>query len=350
MFSRAVITLTAWYVVVLMTITIIFSATIFRLASAELDRSVQTQGKRQEQVFRDQFMPQSLRNQLAQLAQARAEQLEESRDALLRRVLWIDFTILFVGGGVCWFLARRTLAPLEKASLDQQRFAADASHELRTPLTAIRTELEVALRQKSLSLDESKALHTSTLEEVARLESLAGGLLQLARTEHAQIQEHFKVIDLDAIAEKITEQMRKLAAKKQIALTIHTVPAQVKGDQTALEQLLTIFIDNAIKYTGEKGAVHVSLKRDHQKVILEIADNGRGINAESLPKIFDRFYRSDSSRTSQGNAAGYGLGLSIAKQIIELHKATVKVASIPEKGTTFTITFPAIRAARISHS
>jgi len=261
----------------------------------------------------------------------------EARERLLANLLLLNILALAGGSYISYLLARRTLEPIEEAMEAQARFASDASHELRTPLASIQAENEVALRKDSLTIGRAKELLTSNVEEVKKLRELADGLLRLARQDnHALVT---GPVSLAYVATEAINRVIKSAQAKHIEITDKVGDVKVLADGASLIQMLTILLDNAIKYSGEKQSIVITSSVKGRLAQIDVTDNGKGIHADDLPKIFDRFYRADSSRSSQ-NVSGYGLGLSIAYKIIKQHNGTVSVTSAPGHGSTFSVKLP----------
>jgi two-component system sensor histidine kinase CiaH len=330
MFHSAALKLTLWYLAIIMTISIAFSFSLYHVSSDDLGRNV----NRQIRYFNDLLAPDESQN----FGTLRQHQLDEDLRHLRGSLILFNLFVLLGGGAASYWLARRTLQPIELALVAQSRFASDASHELRTPLAAIQTENEVALRNKSLTKPQAVQIIESNLEEVAKLRVLSEGLLRLA-SGNGQIDNPQPVAVKD-IAEQALARYQKTAANNKIKLTSKLDESSVSGDKDSLVELLSIFIDNAIKYSPSGNKVEVSSRQRNKNVLVSIKDNGMGIKKAELPHIFERFYRSDSSRSKAGGS-GYGLGLAIAKKIIEAHHGYIEVASTPGKGTVFTLHLPA---------
>ncbi|HVM60619.1 MAG TPA: ATP-binding protein [Verrucomicrobiae bacterium] len=234
----------------------------------------------------------------------------------------------------------RMIARLEDAFLNSKRFVADASHELRTPLTAMRAELESVASDSRLT-PELRETFGSMLEEVDRLTRIVEQLVTLSRLDAGEAQVEWVEFDLGDLAVTTAEQMSLLAEDKGIKVTSdvkqHVI---VEGDRARLKQVVVNLLDNAIKYTPEKGAVHLRVARDNGHAVLEVFDNGIGIPDEALPHVFDRFYRVDKARTR--DPGGAGLGLSIVKSICTAHGATVTAHSY-RGGSSFRVTMPVTR-------
>jgi signal transduction histidine kinase len=217
----------------------------------------------------------------------------------------------------------------------QNRFVTDASHELRTPLTAILTSNEVALRKPKLTLPQAKEVIKSSTEEIIKLKDLTDGLLTLSK----QGNDSSKVFSLQTVSGDAMNQIMPTAQAKNISID-DTVPnIQVRGNQQSLTQVLVILLDNAIKYSSENKTVYVAGSKKNKTAYLSVRDKGQGISPDDLPHVFERFYRADQSRT-KSETNGYGIGLSIAKKIIEQHGGKITVASTPKIGTTFSIELP----------
>jgi len=267
------------------------------------------------------------------------EDLETVKKRLAFQLLSLNGIIFLFSAGVSWLLAGKTLKPLEQALEEQKRFVADASHELRTPLTALKTSIEVALRDQKLSLTNARKVIKSNLEDVNGLQTLADNLLKLTNYQTNGQGLVFKELDIKKIAQRAFKKILPSAEKKEIKLIDKVESQKITANLESLEEMLLIFLDNAVKYTLQKGKVTVGSRLDKKALILEIKDTGIGIAKKDLGHIFDRFYRVDQSR-SKSKVAGFGLGLSLAKKIIEFHQGSVQVKSELGKGTTFTIRIP----------
>jgi heavy metal sensor kinase len=230
------------------------------------------------------------------------------------------------------------IARLERSFAEIRRFTADASHELRTPLTALRAEVEVALRQHAMPLDQQRLLG-SILEECQRLTRLTDQLLTLSREDAGVVQRPDQPLDLAALVRDAAEVMRPLAEETGLLLRVKAAgPLVLRGDATRLRQVVYNLIDNAIKYTPATGEVEVcALERDGNAIVT-VRDTGVGIASEHLPHVFDRFYRVDKARSRE--QGGTGLGLSIARSVITAHGGTIELQSTPGQGTMATVTLP----------
>lgn len=229
------------------------------------------------------------------------------------------------------------LLRLDRAFTSQKQLFEDLSHELKTPLTVLRGEFEVMLK-KMRSPEEYENLLKSGLEEIAKISKLADNLLMLASFESKRILPDRKKLDLGLLTQAAVNSVRKLADQKGVEVVLSGVSGGVtfNGDEQQLKLMVLNLVDNAVKYTPTGGKVTVSLEQGADSAKIRISDTGRGIAGSELPHIFDRFYRVEKSRSGDG----FGLGLSIAKSIVETHEGHIEVASTPGSGTTFTITLP----------
>ncbi|PLS07272.1 sensor histidine kinase [Neobacillus cucumis] len=266
----------------------------------------------------------------------------DSEKELLDRLLLI--MLIGCGAGiVCavvsgYFLAGRALVPIKKSWQKQQEFVSDASHELRTPLAVIQAKTDILFRSPSATIQD-KILDISTIsKESRRLSKLVTNLLTLARSDSDQIEMKKSSFQLDELLKEIIQQFEDIALYQEKTLSLEAVePVTFLADKERIHQLIVILLDNAIKYTKEGGEISLSCTQSHSSIFLKVTDTGIGIPEEDIPKIFDRFYQSDKSRTG---VEGTGLGLSIAKWIIEKHHGKTKVQSTLGKGTKIEITFP----------
>ncbi len=230
----------------------------------------------------------------------------------------------------------QTLGRLEHLFHTQRRFVADVGHELRTPLTVIKGNITL-MRKMGCSDEESLS---SVEDEVDRLTRMVGDLLLLARAESGKLPLNRAIVELDTLLLEVLQQSQVLA-KNKLDLQLGEIDqALVCGDRDRLKQVLINLVSNAIKYTPAGGEVVANLGKEDDCAKLTIQDNGPGIPAEDLPRIFERFYRIEKSRTRSADGKGFGLGLSIAYWIIKHHDGDIEVASEEGKGTTFFIWLP----------
>ena len=231
------------------------------------------------------------------------------------------------------------LARLEDSVNRIQRFTADAAHELRTPLTALRTTAELSVRRERDSREYRESLEqVATIAE--RMSNLLDQLLTLARGDTAMYAKNFGFVDLAQLVQAVCQELQPLFTAKNVRLRTNLeegIPP-VQGDTTGLKRILISLIENGLKYTPSDGEVSVSVRQEGSGQFLEITDTGCGISRESLPHIFDRFYRVDSSRDRR--SGGYGLGLAIAQQIARFHDTEIEVRSDAGQGSRFRVRLP----------
>jgi two-component system sensor histidine kinase CiaH len=334
-FHSATLKLTLWYLLILSSVGLMFSAVIYQVASSEIDSRLENVQQRlqNEAEARNILFPDY------DFAALRALQARQAETSMFTSLIYMNVLFLAVGGVASYVMARRTLGPIEQAHEDQSRFTSDASHELRTPLAAMKTELEVALRDPKLSKQEMRELLESNLEEVNKLSKITQTLLLLSRLEHGSLTTGR--VAFDDIVRRVVENLNK--KKSRIIYTPPDRSLYIIAHQVSIEELATILIDNALKHSPAHSKVHVRLTRSGKKAQLRIINSGKGILPEELPYIFERFYRTDDSRT-RGEQTGFGLGLSLAKKIVEVHQGDLSASSQPGKKTTFTASIPLYEA------
>jgi len=329
-----------------------------------------------------------------------ADLVRDSKERIMIVLITINGVILFLSGGLGYLLAGKTLKPIQSMIDEQNRFVSDASHELRTPLTSIKTATEVALRDPDFSLHKAKVLIKDNLAEVEHLQSLSEKLLELGQSDNQNTDIKLEQCDITPIVNEVIKTIKPQADQKGISFIVnlhnstnnvtrpngqdvHTIrhpdsslkPLLERGrsdpsipvtggrdDHESVEQnpksvskefssktiqtnsqmfhtLITIIIDNAVKYSDKPGTITIQSLHHDKQYILRVIDEGKGIDPLDLPHIFDRFYRADSAR-SKSTVFGYGLGLSIAQKIMTLHKGEIVVESQIGKGSIFTLKFP----------
>lgn len=323
LFHSATLRLTLWYVLILTVLSLFFSGIVYSIAADELHRPIGPGNQRQDSYS---F---GVLNDFEELRQRREQ---EGKTRLVTSLVVFNAVVIATGGLASYYLARRTLQPIEEALEAQTRFTSDAAHELRTPLAVMQSEIEIGLRDKRATVPKQRDLLESNLDEVGRLRSLTDRLLLLSNLKAVEVSP----TSLDDVATEAVNRVIPLALAKHIGIE-STVGKQVAvANAEILTDTLVILLDNAIKYSPKKSAVAISAKIQGKHVVLDVTDNGPGIEAKDLPHIFDRFYRADTSRSKE-NVEGHGLGLSIAKRSVEAMGGTITAVSTPGKGTTFTI-------------
>jgi signal transduction histidine kinase len=328
-----VLRLTLSYVAILLVLSVTFSAVLYQFSDAQLQDSLRNQY--------NQLQPSPLSldtDRGGPASQFDPEQIQAelgpARRGLIIDLVYFNVFVLIAGTGLSYWLAKRTIRPIQQALEAQTRFTADASHELRTPLSVMQTGIETLRRNPATTKQEALKLLDSNLEEVSKLRSLAEGLLQLARSNGKPLA--MQPVAVGDIAGDAIDRVSGAAKSKRITVLNDVAEANVLGDQGSLIELIVILLDNAIKYSEPDSLVTLASRKAGRLVELAVSDKGRGIAPQDIGHIFERFYRADKSR-SNIDVEGHGLGLSIAKQIADAHKSEIKVVSTPGKGTTFIV-------------
>jgi len=328
MFRQTIYKLTFVYLAIMMGVSLSFSAVLYQTSVEALNHDY----GQQVSLFHKRLPG------LDSIDQYLVDRQGEVDDAKLRLVGQLAITnviILGLGGLASYFLARRTLEPIAKAHEAQRRFTADASHELRTPIAAMQTEIEVALMDPKLTLTQATDQLRSNLEELARLTNLSAGLLRLAQVEENQVPK--RQLTVNDLLQATIERHQAVAGQKKITLHAEKAPnLTLWADPDTLGECLDLLIDNALKYCPTGTRITLRAHKISHGVRIEVKDTGPGISPEAVAHLFDRFYRGDSSRSSRG----YGLGLAIAKSIIDAHGGTITVKSRVGRGSSFVIELP----------
>jgi len=273
----------------------------------------------------------------SQIREAIDARFNETRQALFIKLIWINFGALFFGSMLSYLLARWSLRPIEESVEAQTQFLSDASHELRTPLTVLQTTNEIALRKQKIPSDAARDLIEHNVEEVKKLRDLSNMLLDLLKNDNQDVVS--SPANLQDVVSEAMSPVVVIAQEKNITIE-DTVPnMQVKTNAPLLARIVTILLDNAVKYSDKDSEVVISASELGNKVQLHVTDKGIGIRASDLPLIFRRFYRADKSR-SASDVQGYGLGLSIAEKIAKQLGAKLSAQSSVGSGSTFTIELP----------
>ncbi|MEM9805403.1 MAG: HAMP domain-containing sensor histidine kinase [Cyanobacteria bacterium P01_D01_bin.56] len=268
-----------------------------------------------------------------------------SRQLVVDLSLWSGL-IVVATGTIGWLLSGLAMAPVRQSYQQLKQFTADASHELRNPIAVIQTNVQVALADPDADFQHSQLQVVERLTR--RLGRLVDNLLFLARQDGGLIPMQWEELNLHTLLSEVIEEQALVAQNQGLGLVYrpleetHT-PATIVGDRDQLIRLFTNLISNAIQYTP-KGQISVAVEKSQGQHAYGIAvrDTGIGIAKELQDQVFDRFYRVDKAR-SRRDGAGSGLGLAIAKAIITNHQGQIKLDSLPNQGTTVTVTLPAQR-------
>lgn len=335
MFKKARLKLTAWYLLIIMVISISFSGIIYQLSALEINHFANSQKIRiQGRLFSTD--PNSLPPLVILIDD---DLIAESQGHLLINLIVINSIIFVLSGSLSYFLAGRTLSPIQKMLEDQKQFISDASHELKTPITALKTMLEVSLRDPKLDLTESKKVLTDATLATNQLKNLSDSLLELNRLTNNDSSFKLESISINALISESVKKIQPQADKKKITIKFNQIKGKINVDSQKIEELFLILLDNAIKYSPTSSLINFTAIKTQRHLIIKVIDQGIGISQKDLPHVFDRFYRANNARTKD-STAGYGLGLSIAQKIVEQHQGSISVQSISQKGSTFKVKLP----------
>lgn len=320
-FDKATVKLTAIYTIIIMVVSLSFSMGIGMTAMGEIRRPYKTP---------DLIVQLRVESDFANVYNHRVHDVETK---VWTSLFWINVGILIAGAMASYLLARRTLKPIEKAMEDETQFVSDASHELRTPLATMRMENEVLLRDDEAKKSDYKEQLKSNLEEIDKLRQLTDTLLRLSGSGKLELA----AIDASEMVGRAIDRVRATAETKKITIDNQLGDKSLKlvANADALVEILYIYLDNAIKYSPENSQIEII---SDGKKSLAVRDHGSGIADKDLPNVFNRFYRADESRNSEG----FGLGLSLASRLAEQMGARVSATNNPSRydsGATFTICF-----------
>lgn len=225
----------------------------------------------------------------------------------------------------------------------RQDFVANVSHELKTPMTSIKVLADSLMAQEDVPAELYREFMEDIAEEIERENKIINDLLNLVKLDKEAASLNITQVDINALTELILRRLRPIADKSDVELTLiskREITAEV--DEVKMSLILTNLIENAIKYNREQGKVNVILDADHQFFTIQVADAGIGIPEDSIPHLFERFYRVDKSHSRE--IGGTGLGLAITKSAVMLHRGSIKAESIQGEGSVFTVKIPLSRS------
>lgn len=304
--------------------------------NGQSDLDMSEPGDREIRLHAQRFTGSSGHVYIAAVAADRVE-LESRYASLIEVFAAAAFVAMLLVAGGGYVLVRQSTAPVERSMDQMRRFMADAAHELRTPVTLLRTRAEVALAEERDPRRDAETLH-AVVREVERVGAIVSDLLTLARADAGEQPATRKTVYLDDLASDAVDSIRSLAAQHQVTVGIGSFEeAPITGDPVLVRRLLLILLDNAIKFTPVGGDVRLDVTVADGRRVVAITDTGVGIPPEDLPRVFERFFRSDTARQETDGA---GLGLAIARWIADQHGASLGVRSKPGAGTTVTVSFP----------
>lgn len=246
---------------------------------------------------------------------------------------------LVVIAPIGYFMAKRSVVPIRKAWERQRQFTADASHKLKTPLAVMLANIEMVLRHPEHRVAEEKTALEASLSHAYKMRNTLSDLLTLTQVEDSMLEHARGTVDVGDVVEQTYEDMGQLAAKRGVRLKVETHEgALVMGDRDRIEEMVVVFVENAINYTPEGGTVEIECRREGRWAVLTVADAGIGMGPEAVRRVFDRFYREERAR--EMNPQGSGLGLPIAQWIAERHGGHIDIESEVGKGTTIRVRLP----------
>ncbi|MCL2110638.1 HAMP domain-containing histidine kinase [Microgenomates group bacterium] len=312
-FDKAVLKLTIIYACLLLFLELSLSYGFYQLINLELDRPRTTS---RIAIFNEYH---------GELALVMRERDNLLRVNLLNKLIYINLCLTVATIVASYFLARRTLQPINDMMEAQSRFVSDASHELRTPITSILLENEVLLLKPDITKEDLLTQIHSNIEEMSKLQRLTNYLLQLGKDQSLELT----LVPIKKVVSEVITKLTPIAKAKNITLKSELKPHSVKANFPALVSLVSILVENAIKYSPPDTTVHIKFQ-DHK---LQVIDQGCGIAPEDLPHIFERFYRAEQSRTSEG----FGLGLSLAQNLSSQMNLKITATNNQKEGATFSI-------------
>lgn len=328
--------LTLSYLAVIMTLSLIFTGIIYLLSTASLNRPLLPSEEENSSVsveateFEEHSFERTFRKRL------------ESRDnttrvTIIYSLVGFNLGIFVIGIFVSRSLAKLTLAPIERAMMKQTQFIFDASHELKTPLTAMLVRNEVALRKKSLPEEKAREVIEKNIEEILKMKELTASMLDVAR-ENGEPEKSTEINVPEFLAD-LQEKLAPVAREREVKIKTEMNLGKILRASVAkntLEQILTIFADNAMKYSGEK-IIYLRAGRRGKNVAFSVKDNGVGVKKEDQKRIFERFYQVDAARTRTEDKTSHGLGLAIAKNLAERQGYKIVLRSSEGRGAEFEV-------------
>lgn len=328
--------LTLSYLAVIMTLSLIFTGIIYLLSTASLNRPLLPSEEENSSVSVEapEFGEHSFENTFRKRLERRDN---TTRMTIIYSLLGFNLGIFVIGIFVSRSLAKLTLAPIERAMMKQTQFIFDASHELKTPLTAMLVRNEVALRKKSLPEEKAREVIEKNIEEILKMKELTASMLDVAREngEPEKLTEISVPEFLADLKEKLAPVARGQGVKIETEMNLGK-NLRASAAKNTLEQILTIFADNAMKYSGEK-IIYLRAGRRGKNVAFSVKDNGAGVKKEDQKRIFERFYQVDAARTRTEDKTSHGLGLAIARNLAERQGYKIVLRSSEGRGAEFEV-------------
>ena len=261
--------------------------------------------------------------------------------SLLITLLVVGLIMLVIIFFISMYFANSAVQPIAKAWENQKQFVADASHELKTPLSIIQANYDVLMDNRDETINNQMKWLSYMKMATDRMAKMITNLLDLAKLDQVNPHSEMKLIHISGLIEEMVFSMEAAAKEKEIHISYSIEPQiMVKSNSDKIKQLVMILLDNAHKYTNEKGKIDITLEKDKKMIVFRVRNTGKGIAEENLSKIFNRFYRGDRSRHIEKNS--FGLGLSIAKSIANELGGEIHVSSEENNLTTFTVMLPRV--------
>ena len=328
--------LTLSYLAVIMTLSLIFTGIIYLLSTASLNRPLlpSEEENSSASVEAPEFGEHSFENTFRKRLERRDN---TTRMTIIYSLVGFNLGIFVIGIFVSRNLAKLTLAPIERAMMKQTQFIFDASHELKTPLTAMLVRNEVALRKKSLPEEKAREVIEKNIEEILKMKELTASMLDVAR-ENGE-PEKLTEIDVPEFLADLQEKLAPIARGRGVKIETEMnlgKNLRASAAKNTLEQIMTIFADNAMKYSGEK-IIYLRAGRRGKNVAFSVKDNGVGVKKEDQKRIFERFYQVDAARTRTEDKTSHGLGLAIAKNLAERQGYKIVLRSSEGRGAEFEV-------------
>ena len=328
--------LTLSYLAVIMTLSLIFTGIIYLLSTASLNRPLLPSEEENSSVSMEapEFEEHSFENTFRKRLERRDN---TTRLTIIYSLVGFNLGIFVIGIFVSRSLAKLTLAPIERAMMKQTQFIFDASHELKTPLTAMLVRNEVTLRKKSLPEEKAREVIEKNIEEILKMKELTASMLDVAR-ENGEPEKSTEISVPEFLAdlqEKLAPVARERGVKIETEMNLGK-NLRASATKNTLEQIMTIFADNAMKYSGEK-IIYLRAGRRGKNVAFSVKDNGVGVKKEDQKRIFERFYQVDAARTRTEDKTSHGLGLAIAKNLAERQGYKIVLRSSEGRGAEFEV-------------
>lgn len=314
------------YLAVMMAVSVIFSLILYTVLVNNIKKPFpepKNQPNEIEYVARNDFY------------QKFAERNRQIKEEAILSIVSLNIAVLACASVFSYLLARMTLGPIEKMLEKQEKFISDASHELKTPLTALLSVNEVALRKKVLTEEKSRSVLKDNIQEIQKMQQLSQSLLDLSGSQTAKKEKRTDVLLSDFLSHSL-KSLDILAAEKNIKVEKSSNVESAKIPQNTMRQVVVILVDNAIKYSSQGKEIKVNVDEDKNNLIFSVKDQGVGIDKKDINNIFDRFYRVDSART-RTRETGHGIGLSIAKSLVNANGGKIEVSSQLDEGTEFIV-------------